>query len=116
MWIFRFGVPVLGILGFGHAVYEVFTGKVDSEKMGLTKPTLKMFGTGNLVMTVCWAVIIFGLWTGAQWPKPLAIFITGMFFFDYLVSLPLYKNIDDTLFKYWAGAAVILQGVYCVWL
>ena len=51
MWLFKFGVPVLGILGFGHAVYEVFTDKVDFEKMGLTKPTLKMFGvvSHNLV-------------------------------------------------------------------
>jgi len=116
MWIFKFGVPVLGMLGFGHAVYEVFTDKIDAGKMGLTKPTLRMFGVANLVMTVCWGLILFGLWSGAPWPKLLAIFITGMFFFDYLVSLPLYKNIDDNLFKYWAGAAVILQITYCVWL
>ena len=116
MWIFKFGVPVLALLGFGHAVYEVFTGKIDAEKMGLTKPTLRMFGVANLFMTVCWGLILFGLWTGATWPKLLAIFITGMFFFDYLVSLPLYKNVGDNIFKYWAGAAVILQIIYCIWL
>ncbi len=116
MWIFKFGVPVLGLLGFGHAVYEVFTDKIEAEKMGMTKPTLKMFGAANLFMTICWALIFIGLWAGATWPKPLAIFITGMFLFDYLVSLPLYKNVGDNIFKYWAGAAVILQVAYCIWL
>ena len=116
MGIFKFGVPVLALLGFGHAVYEVFTGKIDNEKMGLTKPTLNMFGVANLIMTICWVAILFGLWSGAQWPKLVAIFITGMFFFDYLASLPLYKNVGDNIFKYWAGAAVILQVVYCIWL
>ena len=116
MWIFKFGVPVLALLGFGHAVYEVFTGKIEAEKMGLTKPTLDMFGAANLFMTVCWGLIFLGLWAGATWPKLLAIFITGMFFFDYIVSLPLYKNVGDSFFKYWAGAAVILQVAYCIWL
>jgi len=116
MWLFKFGVPILAILGFGHAVYEVFTDKVDAEKMRLTRPTLRMFGAANLCMTICWALIFFGLWAGASWPRSLAIFITGMFFFDYLVSLPLYKNIGDNFFKYWAGAAVILQIAYCMWL
>ncbi len=116
MWVFEFGVPVLGILGFGHAVYEVFTGKIDAEAMGLTKPTLQMFGVANLFMTVSWGVILLGLWAGAAWPKPLAIFITGMFFFDYVVSLSLYKKVGDDFFKYWAGAALILQVAYCVWL
>jgi hypothetical protein len=37
MWIFKFGVPILALLGFGHAVYEVFTGKIDAGAMGLTK-------------------------------------------------------------------------------
>ena len=55
MWIFEFGVPVLALLGFGHAVYEVFTGKIDAEKMGLQKQTLDMFGVANLFMVVCWA-------------------------------------------------------------
>ncbi len=116
MWIFKFGVPVLALLGFGHAVYEVFTGKIDAAAMGLTKPTLDMFGVANLIMVVCWGAILVGLLAGAAWPKPLAFFITGMFLFDYLVSLPLYKNAGDDLFKYWAGAAVILQIAYCIWL
>ncbi|MBI5118682.1 hypothetical protein HZA56_19615 [Candidatus Poribacteria bacterium] len=116
MWLFRFGVPLLAIIGFGHAVYEVFTDKIDVGKMGLTRPTLRMFGVGNLVMTVCWIFIFFGLWMGDEWPRFLATFITGMFLFDYLVSLPLYKNIGDNFFKYWAGTAVILQIIYCIWL
>jgi len=116
MWLFKFGVPILAILGFGHAVYEVFTYRIDAEKMGLTRPTLKMFGVANLFMTVCWIFIFFGLLAGAAWPRSLVIFITGMFFFDYLVSLPLYKNIGDNFFKVWAGAALIIQIIYCIWL
>jgi hypothetical protein len=116
MWIFKFGVPILALLGFGHAVYEVFTGKLDAEKMGLEKRTLDMFGVANLLMVLCWGLILAGLLAGAAWPKPLAFFITGMFFFDYLVSLPLYRNVGDDLFKFWAGAAVMLQVAYCIWL
>ncbi len=33
MWLFKYGVPVLAILGFGHGVYEIFTGKFEVEKM-----------------------------------------------------------------------------------
>jgi hypothetical protein len=54
--------------------------------------------------------------SGGAWARPFAIFATGMFFFDYLVALPIYKNVEDGIFKYWAGAAVILQVVYCIWL
>ena len=32
------------------------------------------------------------------------------------IGLPLYKNAGDDFFKYWAGTAVILQTVYCIWL
>ena len=116
MWLFKFGVPLLAMFGFGHAVYEVFTEKIDAEKMGLTKPALRMFGAANLLMTICWILIFFGLLAGAAWPRSLAIFITGMFLFDYLVSLPLYKNAGDNFFKYWAGMAVVLQIIYCGWL
>lgn len=77
MWIFKYGVPVLALLGFGHAVYEVFTGKIDAEKMGLEKTTLDMFGVANLFMVICWGSILLGLW---------------------------------------AGAAVVLQVAYCIWL
>jgi len=116
MWLIKFGVPILAMLGFGHAVYEVFTGKTDAEKMGLTRPTLKMFGVANLFMITCWILIFFGLLAGAMWPKSLAFFISGMFLFDYVVSIPLYKNAGDNLFKYWAGVAFILQISYCIWL
>lgn len=116
MWLFKYGMPILGFLGFGHAVYEIFTGKIDPEKMGSSQPILKMFGVANLFMAVSWVVVFFGLLAGAAWPRSLAIFITGMYFFDYVVSLPQYKKIGDNFFKYWAGAALVLAVVYCLWL
>ena len=87
MWIFKFGVPILGILGFGHAVYEVFTEKIDAEKMGLSREALRMFGLCNLFMTISWIFIFFGLMGDGAWPRSLAIFITGM----YIVG---FTNID----------------------
>ncbi len=116
MWIFKYGIPLLAILGFGHAVYEVFTEKMNAEKMGLKPEVLRMFGVANLFMTICWVLIFFGLMGGATWAGSLAIFITGMFLFDYLVSLPLYKNAGDEFFKYWAGVALIILILYCRWL
>lgn len=113
MWILKYGIPILSVLGFGHAVYEVFTEKVDAEKMGLKPEVLRMFGVANAFMTACWVLIFFGLLFGAHWPRSLAIFITGMFLFDYLVSLPLYKNIGDEFFKYWAGVSAIILILYC---
>lgn len=116
MWLFRFGVPVLGILGFGYAVYEVVAEKEDPEKMGLAKNILKMFGVGDLIIALCWLGTLVGLAVGAGWAHAVAIFATGMFCFDFLVALPIYKNLEDHVFKYWAGAALILQIVYCIWL
>ena len=116
MWLFKFGVPILGILGFAHAAYEVFSGKEDPEKMGLRENILKMFGVGDAIIAACWLLVFFSLILGAAWTRSLAVFATGMFFFDYLVALPIYKNNEDGIFKYWAGAAVILQVAYCVWV
>ena len=51
MWLFKFGVPILAILGFGHAVYEVFTDKIDAEKMRLTRPTAHLlWSVGGRIM------------------------------------------------------------------
>lgn len=116
MWIFKFGVPILGVLGFGHAVYEVFTDRIDAEKMGMPRSALRMFGLCNLFMTVSWIIIFFGLMGDGTWPKALAIFVTGMYIFDYVVSIPLYKNAGDEFFKIWAGAAGIILILYIFWL
>lgn len=118
MWatIFEYVIPVLGVLGFGHAAYENLTGKVDAKGMGVTPAHIKMFGVMALVQTLGWIVVIIGLLTGAKWPNSVAIFNTALFLFDYVVSLPSYKNIGDNAFKYWAGAVVILLFGYCIWL
>ena len=116
MWaLFKYGVPVLGILGFGHATFEVFTGKVDAKKMGLTPEHIRMFGVLAIIQTLCWVMVIVGLRMGAAWPHHLAIFATALFMFDYLVSLPSYKNIGDKAFKYWAGLALLLLFSYILW-
>ena len=113
---FEFGVPILSILGLGYGAYEVFSGKDDPEKMGLAPNILKLFGVANLFMAACWAIVFLGSTTGAIWPKPLAIYITGMFSFDYIVSLAIYKNVGDNLFRYYAGVFLLLQIAYCIWL
>ena len=116
MWsIFKYGVPVLGILGFGHSTYEVFARKIDAKKMGLTPEHLQMFGYLCLMQVVCWVLVIVGIRTGAAWTHPLAIFATGMYLFDYVVSLPSYKNLGDKVFKYWAGVAWLVQLAYILW-
>ena len=116
MVLFRFGVPILSFLGLGYGAYEVFSGKDDPEKMGLAPNILKLFGVANLFMTVCWGVVFLGMALGASWPQSLAVFITGMFCFDYIVSLAIYKNVGDSTFKYYAGVFLILQIAYCIWL
>ena len=116
MVLFKFGVPILSILGLGYGAYEVFSGKDDPEKMGLAPNILKLFGVANLFMTVCWAIVCVALIMGAGWHKSLALFTTGMFFFDNIVSLAIYKNVGDSSFKYSAGVFLILQIAYCIWL
>jgi hypothetical protein len=116
MWLFKYGVPVLAILGFGHGVYEIFTGKFEIEKMGIPQNVAKMLGVAALVMTILWILILFALTTGAVWLRYLAILATGMYIFDYLVALALYKNTGDSFFKYWGGAAGILMISYSIWL
>jgi len=116
MWVFRYGIPALGILGFGRAAYETLTGKVDARGMGLTPQHLRMFGLLAVIQTLGWALVVIGLWRGASWPHSLAIFNAGLFTFDYLTSLPSFRNIGDNAFKYWAGVALLLQFLYIVWV
>lgn len=116
MWIFRYGVPVLGILGFAHAAYQVFTGELVPEKMGVQPNVLRMFGVGETLIAICWLLIIFGLRAGAAWPRHLAIFITGIYLCNYLVSLSMFKNMGDKLFKYWGTASLIIMVLYCMWI
>jgi hypothetical protein len=115
MWIFRYGIPVLAILGFGHSAYEVFTGKVDAKAEGLTPEHLRMFGLLVVIQALGWALVIVGLRMGASWWHSLAIFNTGLFTFDYLVSLPSFRMIGDKAFKYWAGVALLLQFLFILW-
>ena len=116
MWLFKYGVPILAILGFGHGFYESFSSKTDTEKMGIARNAVKMFGLCNLFMAICWVVILITIGGGVTWQRTLAVFITGMYAFDYVVSIALYKNAGDNFFKYWAGVALILAIVYCLWL
>ena len=115
MWIFRYGIPVIGVLGFGHAVYEILTGKVDVKGMGLTPEQLRMFGLVDVIVTLGWALVIIGLRMAASWWHLLAIFNTGLFTCEYLVCLPSYRMIGDMAFKYWAGGALLLQFLYILW-
>jgi len=116
MLILKFVVPVLSVLGLGYGAYEVFSGKDDPDKMGLAPNILKLFGVANLFMTLCWAIVCVGLAVGASWPGSLATFITGMFFFDYIVSLAIYKNVGDSSFKFTVGVFLLLQIGFCIWL
>ena len=116
MWLFKYGVPVLAILGFGHGVYEIFTEKFEVEKMRIAQNVAKMLGVAALLMTIFWILILCGLIVGAGWVGYLAILATGMYIFDYLVALALYKNTGDSFFKYWGGVAGILMISYSIWI
>ena len=114
--IIRYTIPVFGILGFGHAVYRVFIEKMDAKSMGMDRDILKMYGIGDLLMTIGWAAVLAGIVLNEAWYKDIAIFVTGMFMFDYLASLPSFKKMGDWFFKYWATAALFIFVAYCVWL
>ncbi len=117
MWIIRHGVPILAIVGFGHAAYQVFTEKLHADKMGVYRNVLIMFSIGETLMAASWAIVFLGLWTdGAQWPQSLAVFATGMYCCNYLVSLAMFRNMDDRWFKYWGSGAMALLVLYCIWL
>ncbi len=116
LWLFTYGMPVVGVLGFGYAVYEVFTGRLDLKGMGLAPEVGRRFGVLAVIQTLGWALVIIGLQMGASWPHSLAVYNTGLFTFDYVVSTPLYRKIGDNAFKYWAGTCLILLFLYIAWL
>ena len=84
--------------------------------MGVSRNVLRMFGVGEIFMAICCILILFGLRAGSSWPRSLAILITGMYLCSYLVSLAMFKNMGDRLFKYWGTAAAVLWLLYCIWL
>ncbi|MBI5118683.1 hypothetical protein HZA56_19620 [Candidatus Poribacteria bacterium] len=112
----RYIVPIFSVVGFGGAAYLVFTGTLKAEKMGVSKNVLRMFGAGELLMAICWAVIPLGLRAGAVWPRYLAFLITGMYLCNYLISLAMFKNMGDKLFKYWGTASAVILPLYCIWI
>ncbi|MCP3922175.1 MAG: hypothetical protein GY714_06270 [Desulfobacterales bacterium] len=114
--IFKYCVPVFGILGFAHAFYRVFIEKMDAKKMGLVPKVLHMYGIADLMLSIGWLAVLIGLVIDAIWYRELAFLLTGMFLFDYLVSLPSFELMGDRLFKYWSSVGVIVFISYCVWL
>lgn len=111
-----YGIPVLSIIGFAGAAFSVFSGILNAEKMGVSPNVLKMFGVGEIIMAGSWAAVLFGLRAGASWPQSLAFTITGMYLCNYLISLAMFKNMGDRLFKYWGTAGAIILPLYCMWI
>jgi len=116
MSFFMYAVPVFSIICFGGAAFTVFTGILDPAKMGVSKNVLRMFGVGEILMATCWALILIGLLAGASWSQSLAFLGTGMYLCNYLVSLAMFKNMGDRLFRYWGTASAIVLLFYCVWI
>ncbi len=114
MMLILYGVPVLSSLIFAYGIYEIASGKDDPKKMGLAPNVLNFFGVANFLMMICWALVLFGVVTASSWTLLLATFVTGMFLFDYIVSLAIYKNVGDRSFKFIAGVFMIIQFVFCV--
>ncbi len=77
---------------------------------------VQMLEFAKLSWTVSWALIFFGVMASTAWPRTLAMFVTGMYLFDYLIGIRLNVNAEDKFFKHWGGVAAILLIVYCIWL
>jgi hypothetical protein len=103
-------------MGFLGAAFTVFAGILNPAKMGVSKNVLRMFGIGEVLMAVCWCVFLIGLWAGSSWPRSLAFLATGMYLCNYLVSLAMFKNMGDTLFKYWGTVSAVILLLYCIWI
>lgn len=116
MLLFKYIVPLLASLAFLHPSYLVFVKKFDATTMGIQPRVLKMFALSDLFIAICWMVIAINLHEMSPWIKSLSFFITGMWAFDYVVSLPLYKTAGDPYFKYWGGVSLVVLLVYCIWL
>lgn len=116
MKLILFGVPAFSIISFAAAAFTVFAGILDPEKMGVSKNVLRMFGVGEILMAVCWALVLVGLLAGASWPRSLAFLATGINLCNYLVSLAMFKNMGDRLFKYWGTSSAVVLLLYCIWI
>ncbi|MBI5118679.1 hypothetical protein HZA56_19600 [Candidatus Poribacteria bacterium] len=64
MWIFRHEVPVLGILGFGDAAFDLCR-QGRREENGLNAEHIKMFDVLAVIQTLRWILVIVGLRMGA---------------------------------------------------
>ena len=111
-----YAIPVFGIIGFLGAAFTVFTGILNPEKMGVSENVLKMFGVGEVIMAICWAIVLFGLCTESSWTRSPAYLATGIYICNYLVSLAMFKNMGDRLFKYWGTCSAVVLLLYCIWI
>ncbi len=109
-------VPILGVIGFLGAAFTVFAGILNSEEMGVSENVLRMFGVGEIIMAICWVMVFFGLRAGSSWTQPLACLATGIYICNYLVSLAMFKNMGDSLFKYWGTSSAVVLSLYCIWI
>lgn len=116
MSIVIYAVPIMSILGFAGAAFTVFTGILDPQKMGVSKNVLRMFGVGEIIMAISWALILYGLKTGSSWHPSLALVATGIYICNYLISLAMFTNMGDKLFKYWGTAGVVILLAYSIWI
>ena len=116
MRVIIYVIPAFGIIGFLGAAFTVFTGILNSEKMGVSENVLRMFGVGEIVMAICWAMVLFGLRAESSWTQALAYLATGIYLCNYLVSLAMFKNMGDRLFKYWGTSSAVVLLLYCGWI
>jgi hypothetical protein len=116
MMVLAYGVPILSIVGFGSSSYEVASGKIAPEKLGITKEHAKMLAIGGFIQVLLWILILSGYIMQATWRYPLAIFVAGMCFFDLLQAYPQRKKMGDKMFKYVAVLIILLLIVYLKWV
>ena len=116
MSLVKYVVPILSVIGFAGAAFTVFAGILDPQKMGVSENVLKMFGVGEIIMAISWALVLYGLCLESSWHKPLALIVTGIYLCNYLVSLAMFKNMGDRLFKYWGTAGAVILLAYAVWI
>jgi hypothetical protein len=116
MSIIIYAVPIISIVGFAGAAFAVFTGILDPQKMGVSKNVLRMFGVGEIIMATSWAFVLYGLQAGSSWHRSLALVATGIYICNYLISLAMFRNMGDKLFKYWGTAGVVILLVYSIWI
>jgi len=116
MTVIMYVVPIVSIIGFSGAAFAVFTGVLNPQKMGVSANVLNMFGVGEIIMAISWILILYGLHTGLPWHRSLALVVTGIYICNYLVSLAMFKNMGDKLFKYWGTAGAVILLAYSIWI